>query len=386
VTANRPHPMMPDANHDELAEQKFVLALKIYAFAHVDPLLSEEARAVARKLEQDGKPAPFREVRRELASKPIYQNWLSTMRTGQEMMWQAAADCVDRQVTDLEERAQQAPALGSLRVDPDFETPAYLAAADTHMQPGGYDANEGDADVRQGAIYDKAAWLYSLGRQGGELADMRGHVVVQHIMERFPGFVPKRILDMGCTVGCSTVAVASYYPDAEFHAIDVGASVLRYAHARAAHLGAAVHFSQQSAEQTDFDDNSFDLVYSCAVLHETSNQALKKIFRECHRILRPGGLMVHLEVPVRAEESDEADVVAEVRGDYEARYNNEPFWKGIAGYDVDGLARDVGFDEVAADFQDAVNEATPDAEPGFRQPNKGAYRSWYMVSGRKQGG
>lgn len=376
--------MMPDANHDELAEQRFVLALKTYAFTHIDPLLCEEARAVAEELSQDGKPAPFREVRRELASKPIYQNWLSTMRAGQEMMWQAAGDCVDRQEADLEARAQQAPALGSLRVDPDFETPAYLAAADTHMQPGGYDANESDTDVRQGAMFDKAAWLYSLGRQGGELADMRGHVVVQHIMERFPGFSPKRILDMGCTVGCSTVAVASYYPDAEFHAIDVGASVLRYAHARASHMGAAVHFSQQSAEQTDFDDNSFDLVYSCAVLHETSNQAMKKIFKECHRILRPGGLMVHLEVPVRADETP--DVVAEVRGDYEARYNNEPFWKGIAAYDVDGLARNVGFVEVAADFQDAVTKASPDAEPGFGQPNKGGYRSWYMVSGKKQGG
>ncbi len=379
----RPHPMMPAANHDELAEQKFVLAFKTYVWNNLDPLLVEEARTTARELEQDGTAAPFREVRRQLASKPVYQNWISSMRAGQEMMWQAAADCVDRQQTDLEERAQQAPPLGSLRVDPDFEIPAYLAAADTHMQPGGYESNESDTDVRQGAIYDKAAWLYSLGRQGGELADMRGHVVVQHIMERFPGFAPQRILDLGCTVGCSTVAVASYYPDADFHAIDVGAGVLRYAHARAAHMGAAVHFSQQSAEQTDFDDNSFDLVYSCAVLHETSNQAVKRIFKECHRILRPGGLMVHLEVPVRAEE---VDVVGEVRGDYEARYNNEPFWKGIAGFDLDELARDVGFVEVAADFQDAVTVASPDAEPGFGKPNKGGYRSWYMVSGKKQGG
>ncbi len=81
------------------------------------------------------------------------------------------------------------------------------------------------------------------------------------------------------------------------HGIDVGAPVLRYAHARAESLGVPVHFSQQNAEHTDFETGSFDLVLSHIVLHETSKSALVASLRECHRLLRPGGLMLHLEIP-----------------------------------------------------------------------------------------
>ncbi|MBK6597301.1 MAG: class I SAM-dependent methyltransferase [Proteobacteria bacterium] len=113
--------------------------------------------------------------------------------------------------------------------------------------------------------------------------DMRGHTVIAHLRERFPDLKPRRILEMGCTVGNSLCAVAQTFPNAEAHGIDVGAGLLRYAHARAAHLGVPVHFSQQSAEQTDFEDASFDLIFSCAMLHETSTKAVPRIFAECYR-------------------------------------------------------------------------------------------------------
>jgi SAM-dependent methyltransferase len=378
-----PHPMMPRSNHDELAEQKFVLALKGYFWKELDPPMRAATADAVADLQQDGSEPRFADVRRRLEKTTAYQNWVSGMRTGQELMWQTAGDCVDRQQEDLEQRAEQAPQLGSLRLDPNFTQPAYLDAADTHMMPGGYGTNQTDTDLRQGAVYDKGAALYAMGRQGGALSDLRGHTVVSHVMERFPDLKPQRILDIGCTTGASTVAVASYYPEADFQAVDVGASILRYAHARAAHMGAAVHFSQQNAEDMDFEDNSFDLIYSCAVLHETSNKAAKHIFAECYRLLKPGGVMVHVEVPVRVEQMD---MVGQVRGHYEARYNNEPFWAGVAQTDFAGLAKTVGLTEVEADYQDGVTKANPNGPPGFKQANKGAYLSWYVISGVKADG
>ncbi|MCL6753034.1 methyltransferase domain-containing protein [Nostoc sp. CCCryo 231-06] len=61
------------------------------------------------------------------------------------------------------------------------------------------------------------------------------------------------------SIGNSTLPYVDGFPDAEVHAIDVGAPMLRYAHARAESLGKRVHFSQQNAEQTNFPDESFDL-------------------------------------------------------------------------------------------------------------------------------
>ena len=90
---------------------------------------------------------------------------------------------------------------------------------------------------------------------------------------------------------------ASAFPDAHIHAIDIAAPFVRYGHARAESLGVGIHFSQQNAEQTDFEDESFDLIVSHILLHETSAKALRNILRECHRLLRPDGLMVHAEIP-----------------------------------------------------------------------------------------
>jgi ubiquinone/menaquinone biosynthesis C-methylase UbiE len=211
--------------------------------------------------------------------------------------------------------------------------------------------------------------------------DMRGNTVVAHVFSRYPQLQPKRILEMGCTVGNSLVAVQKAFPEAEVHGIDVGAGLLRYAHARAALLGMPLHFSQQSAEETDFADGSFDLIFSSAVLHETSARAVKRIFAECHRLLRPGGVMVHLEVPFRAEHADSFDML---RADYETRYNNEPFWIGAVSADLAALARAAGFQDGAAGYQDAAMGAPRrDQRLEFGGANKGVYRSWYVVSGMK---
>ncbi len=382
MSAAKSHPMMPDSNHDESAEQQFVIALKSYVAANLDPFVRERTLQTASELRtQSGAEPSLPQIRRKLEREPMYQNWVSTMRSAQELMWQAAGDCVDRQRGQLDAAARAAPLLGSLTTDPQFQVPRYLTATDTHMMPGSYYTDPADGGVRQGAVFDKAASLYSLGRQGGQMNDMRGQTVATHVYERFPNLTPHRMLEMGCTIGNSLVAVSKAFPQAEVHGIDVGAGLLAYAQARASGLGVALHCKQASAEETGYPDNYFDLVFTSAVLHETSAKALPRIIRECFRVLRPGGVMVHLEVPFRA---DDADPYALLRADFETRYNNEPFWMGAVSADLAGLSQRCGFSDVAAGYQDAAFGPPRHGISGsFGQDNKGGYKSWYVVSARK---
>lgn len=131
----------------------------------------------------------------------------------------------------------------------------------------------------------------------GDTLDDIGTTLSQFIDAKYPNFEPARILDLGCTVGHNTVPWARTFSQAEVHGVDVCAPLLRYAHARAQALGETVHFHQQSAEQMNFEDGSFDIIFSSMFLHELPVQSIRNVFNEAYRLLKPGGLMLHMELP-----------------------------------------------------------------------------------------
>ena len=147
-------------------------------------------------------------------------------------------------------------------------------------------------------------------------------------------------MDVGCTVGHNLLPFADVYPEAEVHAIDVSAPVLRYAHGRAESLGKTIHLHQMNGEAMSFEDESFDLVVSVVTFHETSRTAMKLILEECQRVLRPGGLMIHMELP-RTAEMDPFDAFYI---DWDAYYNNEPFYQAFTSTDMKQAFTDAGFD------------------------------------------
>lgn len=374
------HPMMPEASHDEHCEQLFIRDFKVWLNEALEPHARTTAEGVAAR-RGDGAGDDMGGLRRELMEDDFFRAWISYRRTSQELMWDAVGRSIDRQMDDLQTKARFDAPRGTVTLSPDFEPPRYISALDIHMMPGGYHHDQGQGDVRQGALIDRGGAVYMLGRNGGLRNDVRGHTTVQHLFELYPDLDPERILDMGCAVGASTVAVASYFPDAQVYGVDVGGAMLRYAHARAEHLGERVHFVQDNAEHTRFEDGSFDLVYSCVLLHETSNAAARAIFAECHRLLRPGGVMIHNEVPGRI---DELGVWGKVQGDFEALYNNEPFWRGMQSMDFAQVAREAGFSRTTIGYQLATARAERGAT-GFSDQSSGPFRSWYMISARKDG-
>jgi ubiquinone/menaquinone biosynthesis C-methylase UbiE len=212
-----------------------------------------------------------------------------------------------------------------------------------------------------------------MGGALGSENDLMGNTLLAYLRERHPSHQPKRILDLGCAIGNSTVVWARAFPKAEVHGIDIGAPVLRYAHARAEALGAAVHFSQQNAEGTDFADESFDLVISHIVLHETSKSALVRILAECRRLLKPGGLMLHLEIP-RGRTP-----IEKFMHNWESYNNNETFSRYMTRIDLPAEARKAGF---AAD-EISLEEFVPKMD--VAQMNYTQHFFWKILVGHKHG-
>jgi ubiquinone/menaquinone biosynthesis C-methylase UbiE len=340
------HEMLPQPDHDEHALQSFVKSLRGHLASRVMPgtyQVYQSRVEPAFRAEHGRAPADQHEVRRIMERDPYYQFWSAMQRRSQEMMWDTVIDTTERQLPDLIERAKQLDERksrgrhkGTLRLNPDLEVPRYHTAADIHLQPGGYHSDFTADDVAAGAVYDRGIYIYLNGALGPENNAM-GLLLSSFFRERWPDMAPQRILDMGCAIGNSTLEWARAFPKAEVHGIDVGAPVLRYAHARAEALGVTAHFSQQNAESTDFEDASFDLVISHIVLHETSKSALTNIVRECRRLLKPGGVMLHLEIP-RGKTP-----VEKFMFNWETYNNNETFAGFMTDIDLKAVAMKAGF-------------------------------------------
>lgn len=382
----KPHAMLADLTHDEASRQAYASTLRNYTMGFLD----NANRVICDQVvapEVAAKGLAGREAQRAVIAgmeeRDEHRLWQVFSQTWQDLIWHYCGDSVDRQLPALVDRFRDisATAKGTLRLDPDLAMPRYQTAADNHRFPGSYYTETCDDDVRQGAVLDRAAHTYLGNALGGEIHDRRGHTLISHIRERFPALAIARILDIGCQNGASTVPWARTYKNAEVHAIDTAAPCLRYAHARSESLGATVHYAQQNAEHTDYDDGSFDLVVSHVMLHETTHSALRAVFRECHRLLRPGGVMAHLEVPFRQELMSPWTKVKSAR---EGRYNQEPFWVGLTGSDLAGIAAEAGFVDAEMGFQTTVGSGV-DAAPGYVPLAEGKtdLSNWFVMSAVK---
>ncbi|MGD1700729.1 methyltransferase domain-containing protein [Dapis sp. BLCC M229] len=337
------HPMMPQANHDELARQNFAYSLRKYMSTKMLPELKvvyEETVKPQFERENQRPPKDRYEIRRGMQQQQYYK-WLSSFkRTIQEMMWESVATTVERQLPELIKQAKDRVApQGTLKLDPELKIPVYQTAVDIHCMPGGYNGEYTQDDISAGAIYDLGVYIYGM-RNRDSIRDVRGQTVIHKFLkQQYPSFQPRKILDMGCTVGANTLPYVDAYPNAEVYGIDLAPAILRYAHARAESLGKRVHFSQQNAEKTNFPDESFDLVVSHIFLHEIPVPAIRNVFRESYRLLAPGGIMIHQDARLYRH----LDLYTAFLYDEETTNNNEPFWSAMRDLDLVAVAREAGF-------------------------------------------
>lgn len=378
------HAVLPVVTADEFARQEFVKSLKLHLASEVSLGNKDafEARAQSRFEKAEGRPAAtMHDVRKAMQDDPYYRFWSALQRNSQEMMWKSVQIPVERQLDELVSVSKVANPLGSLRLNPDMDIPRYHSAVDIHCMPGGYHTDFRADDVANGAVYDRAVYIYAMGRMGPFNSDI-GDTTIAYLKANYPDFKPRRILDMGCTVGHSTLPYCDAYPEAEVHGIDIGAPVLRYAHARAEALGKRVHFSQQNAEATDFEDGSFDLIVSHILVHETSHAAIRNIMREAHRLLSPDGIVIHAETPpYRDLPAYDAFML-----DWDTRNNNEPYWAASHQIAAAAIAAETGFDPAKAfeAYQPSAFEAAEAQRTKvFQGGDFGGGGAWWVWGARK---
>lgn len=103
-----------------------------------------------------------------------------------------------------------------------------------------------------------------------------------------PPLIGQHVLEVGCGVGDFGFSIE---PDAEsVTCLDFSLTAIQIAKQRASDRGSKINFMQGDACGLPFDDNTFDLVFSCECLEHVPEP--RKAIKEMARVLKPGGALV----------------------------------------------------------------------------------------------
>lgn len=335
------HAVLPTATHDEYAREEFIATLRKRFTTDIWPgtrKLYAEKILPAFVAKHGREPETPREAYAALEETFYFRAGNLVGRAAQELIWDTVGESIERQLDELIDAARpRAGDRGTVRTNPDLAIPRYIDAVDIHAMPGNFHTEIRRDDVYAGALYDRGVYVFAFGGLGAQ-NDGLGATTAAFVKERFPDMAPRRILDIGCGPGFTTLPWKQMYPEAEVHGIDIGAPQVRYAHGRAESLGHEIHFSQQDAAAMDFEDGYFDIVCSLLVTHEMPAPHIRAMFRECHRVLAQGGIAVHdggYPPPVKP-----IDVVM---SNWFNENANEPFAAGFRRLSMDDALLDAGF-------------------------------------------
>ncbi|NJK38084.1 MAG: methyltransferase domain-containing protein [Oscillatoriales cyanobacterium RM1_1_9] len=232
--------------------------------------------------------------------------------------------------------------------DPNLVYPDYYQSQNFHGIEGGY-LTTGAAvsydPVTQYALPPNETWV----RQG--------------LVDAIQGN-PRRILDLGCGTGSTTILLKMAFPQAEVIGLDLSPYMLIVAETKARQAGLQIEFRHGQAEQTGFADSSFDLVSASLLFHETPSEIAQAVLQEGFRLLRTGGEILILDGNQKTLRHTE----------WLTNIFEEPYIQEYAAGSLDGWMGRAGFGAIRTDEWwwlhqisrgvKPILDTQPDAPPG----------------------
>jgi ubiquinone/menaquinone biosynthesis C-methylase UbiE len=120
----------------------------------------------------------------------------------------------------------------------------------------------------------------------------------EDLHERLVRSVPRggRLLDVGCGGGQHAVQIAQARPDLQVIGVDISSTMVKRSRALAqrAQVTQRTSFDLGDALELKFGAETFDAVYCAGPLKQVEDKA--RALAECHRVLRPGGRLLAMDV------------------------------------------------------------------------------------------
>lgn len=171
---------------------------------------------------------------------------------------------------------------------------------------------------------------------------------------------PRRILDLGCGTGSTTLLLKQKFPLAEVIGLDLSPYMLVMAEYKAKQAGLEIQWLHGLAEATNLPSESFDVVTASLLFHETPPAIAKAILQEAFRLLKGNGQVMIFDGS--QETLRHTDWLTEIF--------EEPYIKDYARHSVDAWLGATGFERVYTEQLWWTNQVSHGIKPlsaGIRQ-------------------
>jgi ubiquinone/menaquinone biosynthesis C-methylase UbiE len=213
------------------------------------------------------------------------------------------------------------------------EVPAYYQR-NYHFQTGGY------LTKKSAELYEHQVEILFSGA-----ADAMRRLILPMLKDEFPtDGEGLRFLEIGAGTGRLTKFMALTFPKARIVALDASSPYLQKARENLRDFP-RVDFLQGLGEDLPFQNQSFDVVYSCFLFHELPFEVRRKVLHESHRVLKPGGFFGFVDSMQKRDAKDFAWALRRFPVDF-----HEPFFKNYIEHPMEDLLADAEFSAVASDL------------------------------------
>ncbi|MEO0759149.1 MAG: class I SAM-dependent methyltransferase [Cyanobacteria bacterium J06648_16] len=146
---------------------------------------------------------------------------------------------------------------------------------------------------------------------------------------------PRRMLDLGCGTGTTTLMLKQQFPAAAVIGIDLSPYMLVVADHKARQAALDITFQHGDAIATGLPAASFDVVCATLLFHETPPTVAQTILKESFRLLSPGGQMLILDGNQKTLRAvDWLSTVFEEPFIQDYGQGNVDAWLGAAGFET----------------------------------------------------
>ncbi len=264
------------------------------------------------------------------------------MKTKEKTLWEKFLQPIIRNFIDEDKLRQFHESIDwEVEADrfrqPGLTYPQYYQSQNFHGVEGGY-LNPGAAvtydPITQYVLPPNETWIR------------------EELVKRIQG-QPRRILDLGCGTGSTTLLLKQAFPEAEVVGLDLSPYMLFMADYKAKQAGIKLKLRHGQAEATNFSPASFDVVTASLLFHETPPHISKAILTEAFRILIPGGQVAIIDGSQKVLRQTE----------WLTNVFEEPYIQAYAKGNLENWLQDAGFEEVSTDDVWWVQQVTQGMKP-----------------------